>query len=90
MDMRPEDVADSQRAACQDLDATKQASAILCQAQEKEACDHETIKNQALGEGHQDCKLEKLSRCETHLDRKFERSLAMLIKLKEFRGSRLG
>jgi hypothetical protein len=30
--------------------------------------------------------LEKLSRYETHLDRKFERSLGMLIKLKELRG----
>lgn len=39
--------------------------------------------------GLQAYKLEKLSRYETHLDRKFERSLAMLIKLKELRGSRL-
>ena len=61
----------------------------LCYAQEKEARHHEAIKNQALGEGLQAYKLEKLSRYETHLDRKFERSLAMLIKLKELRGSRL-
>jgi len=60
-----------------------------CHAQEKEARHHEAIKNQALGEGLQAFKLEKLSRYETHLDRKFERSLAMLIKLKELRGSRL-
>jgi hypothetical protein len=32
-------------------------------------------------------RLEKLSRYETHLDRKFERILAMLIKLQELRGS---
>ncbi len=61
----------------------------LCYAQEKEARHHEAIKNQALGEGLQAYKLEKLSRYETHLDRKFERSLGMLIKLKELRGSRL-
>ena len=53
----------------------------LCYAQEKEARHHEAIKNQALGEGLQAYRLEKLSRYETHLDRKFERSLGMLIKL---------
>ena len=140
MDMTAEDVADSQRAARHDLDATNKASAILrkggdlaydralrallpdsrewwenyveedkytadaeglaafinehlsplCYAQEKEARHYEAIKNQALGEGLQAYKLEKLSRYETHLDRKFERSLGMLIKLKELRGSRLG
>lgn len=139
MDMTPEDVADSQRSARHDLDATNKASAILrkggdhayekalrallpdsrewwesyveedecaadaeglaafinehlsplCHAQEKEARHHEAIKNQALGEGLQAYRLEKLSRYETHLDRKFERSLAMLIKLKELRGSHL-
>ena len=35
-------------------------------------------------------RLEKLSRYETHLDRKFERTLAMLIKLKDLRSSRAG
>jgi len=140
MDMTPEDVADSQRSARHDLDATNKASVILrkggdlaydkalrallpdsrewwesyveedkytadaeglaafinehlsplCYAQEKEARHYEAIKNQALGEGLQAYKLEKLSRYETHLDRKFERSLGMLIKLKELRGSRLG
>lgn len=57
----------------------------LCLQQEKEARHHEAIKNQALGEGLQAYKLEKLSRYETHLDRKFERTLAMLIKLKDLR-----
>jgi hypothetical protein len=50
---------------------------------------HEAIKNQAPGEGLQAYRLEKLSCYETHLDRKFERSLGMLIKLKELKGSRL-
>ena len=60
----------------------------LCYRQEKEARHHEAIKNQALGEGLQAYRLEQLSRYETHLDRKFERSLAMLIKLKDLRMSR--
>jgi hypothetical protein len=57
----------------------------LCQELEKEARHHEAIKNQTLGEGLQAYRLEKLSRYETHLDRKFERTLAMLIKLKDLR-----
>jgi hypothetical protein len=60
----------------------------FCITQEKEARHHEAIKNQAVGEGLHAYKLEKLSRYETHLDRKFERTLAMLIKLKDLRSNR--
>lgn len=60
----------------------------LCYQQEKESRHHDAIVNQTLGEGLQAYKLEKLSRYETHLDRKFERTLAMLIKLKDLRSSR--
>ena len=38
-------------------------------------------------EGLQMHRLEKLNRYETHLDRKFGRTLAMLVKLKEMRSS---
>jgi hypothetical protein len=65
----------------------------ICLQMEKEARYHDDIKNQFLGEGLIAYKLEKLSRYETHLDRKFERTLGMLIKLKELRvtqGSRQG
>ena len=138
MDLKPEDVTESQRAARHDLDATNKASAILrkggdraydkalrallpdsrewweshvedeeyaadaeglasfitehlspvCYQQDKEARHHDAIVNQTLGEGFQAYRLEKLSRYETHLDRKFERTLAMLIKLKDLRSSR--
>ncbi len=60
----------------------------LCIGIEKEALHHEAIKAQALGEGLQVHRLEKLNRYETHLDRKFERTLAMLVKLKELRSKR--
>ena len=60
----------------------------LCHSQEKESRHHDAIVNQTIGEGLQAYKLEKLSRYETHLDRKFERTLAMLIKLKDLRSSR--
>ena len=63
--------------------------APLCHQQEKEARHHDAIVNQTIGEGLQAYKLEKLSRYETHLDRKFERTLAMLIKLKDLRSSRV-
>jgi hypothetical protein len=61
----------------------------LCHRQEKEARHHDAIVNQTIGEGLQAFKLEKLCRYETHLDRKFERTLAMLIKLKDLRSSRV-
>jgi len=138
MDLTPEDVTESQRAARHDLDATNKASAILrkggdraydkalrallpdsrewwegyveeeeyiadaeglasfiaehllplCYRQEKESRHHDAIVNQTIGEGLQAYKLEKLSRYETHLDRKFERTLAMLLKLKDLRTAR--
>jgi len=50
-----------------------------------EAQNHDAIKTQTLGEGLQTHRLEKLNRYETYLDRKFERTLAMLLKLKELR-----
>ncbi len=58
-----------------------------CKSLDKEARHHEAIKAQAIGEGMQVYRLEKLARYETHLDRKFERTLAMLIKLKDLRGA---
>lgn len=53
----------------------------------KEAEYTPAIKAQTLGEGLQAHLLEKLNRYETHLDRKFERTLAMLLKLKDLRGA---
>jgi len=138
MDLKPEDVAESQQSARHDLDATNKATAILRKGgdraydkalrallpetrewweehvedeeypadatglatfitehvspfvyqQEKATRHHDAIVNQTIGEGLQAYRLEKLSRYETHLDRKFERSLAMLIKLKDLRSSR--
>jgi len=140
MELKPDDVAESQQSSRHDLDATNRANAILrkggeraydkalrallpdsrewwesyveeeeyaadaqgladfinehlsplCYSQEKEARHHDAIVNQTLGEGLQAYRLEKLCRYETHLDRKFERTLAMLIKLKDLRSDRSG
>lgn len=57
----------------------------ICIRMEHEARFHPAIKAQTLGEGLQAFKLEKLARYETHLDRKFERNLAMILKLKQLR-----
>ena len=43
------------------------------------------IREQAFGESLDPDKLERLSRYEVHLDRKLERMLAMLLRLKELR-----
>lgn len=59
----------------------------ICYRMAKEAQFAPAIKAQTLGEGLQAQRLEKLNRYETHLDRKFERTLAMLLKLKQLRGA---
>ncbi|GJL72537.1 MAG: hypothetical protein NMNS01_17360 [Nitrosomonas sp.] len=58
-----------------------------CVRSEYEAKYTSAIQAQTLGEGLQAGKLESLTRYETHLDRKFERTLAMLLKMKELRGN---
>ncbi len=58
----------------------------ICIRMTKEAQHQPEIKAQTLGEGLQAHQLENLNRYETHLDRKFERTLAMLLKLKELNG----
>jgi hypothetical protein len=59
----------------------------ICYRMAKEAEYTPAIKAQTLGEGLRAHLLEKLNRYETHLDRKFERTLAMLLKLKDLRGA---
>ncbi|MFZ1538914.1 MAG: hypothetical protein WAT23_16215 [Chromatiaceae bacterium] len=55
----------------------------ICIRMEQEARLTPAIQVQTLGEGLQVHRLEKLNRYETHLDRKFERTLAMILKLKQ-------
>ena len=59
----------------------------ICYRMAREAQFTPAIKAQTLGEGLRAHLLEKLNRYETHLDRKFERTLAMLLKLKQLRGA---
>ena len=51
----------------------------------KELSNRPLIREQAFGESLDPNKLEHLARYEVHLDRKLERTLAMLFRLKELR-----
>jgi hypothetical protein len=51
----------------------------------KELENRSLIRAQAFGEAFDPAKLERLGRYEVHLDRKLERSLAMLIRLQDLR-----
>jgi hypothetical protein len=51
----------------------------------KELANHPLIREQAFGEALDPDKLERLGRYEVHLDRKLERMLTMLLRLKELR-----
>ena len=53
----------------------------------KELSNRPLIREQAFGEALDPDKLERLGRYEVHLDRKLERMLAMLIRLKDIRAS---
>src|ERR1700727_3067317 len=52
------------------------------EARKKELANRPLIREQAFGEALDPDKLERLGRYEVHLDRKFERTLAMLLRLK--------
>jgi hypothetical protein len=51
----------------------------------KELANRPLIREQAFGEALDADKLERLGRYEVHLDRKLERTLAMLLRLKDLR-----
>ena len=55
------------------------------EARKKELANRPLIREQAFGESLDPDKLERLGRYEVHLDRKFERTLSMLLRLKDLR-----
>jgi hypothetical protein len=55
------------------------------EARRKELSNRPLIREQAFGEAVDPDKLERLGRYEVHLDRKLERMLAMLLRLKDLR-----
>ena len=55
------------------------------ETRKKELTNRPLIRQQAFGESLDPDKLERLGRYEVHLDRKLERTLAMLLRLKDLR-----
>ena len=55
------------------------------ETRKKELANRPLIREQAFGETLDPDKLERLGRYEVHLDRKLERMLAMLLRLKDLR-----
>ena len=56
----------------------------------KEIANRPLIREQAFGESLDPEKLERLGRYEVHLDRKLERMLSMLIRLRDLRQGAVG
>jgi hypothetical protein len=54
---------------------------------QKESANRPLIREQAFGDALDPNKLERLGRYEVHLDRKLERMLTMLLRLKDLRGT---
>ena len=52
---------------------------------QKELANRPSVREQAFGEALDPDKLERLGRYEVHLDRKLERMLSMLLRLKDLR-----
>jgi hypothetical protein len=55
------------------------------ETRKKKLANRPLIREQAFGEALDPDKLERLGRYEVHIDRKLERMLAMLLRLKELR-----
>jgi hypothetical protein len=60
------------------------------ESRKKELANRPLIREQAFGESLDPHKLERLGRYEVHLDRKLERMLAMLLRLKDLRQGEVG
>jgi hypothetical protein len=58
-----------------------------CERRQRELDNRPLIRAQAFGEAVEPDRLARLARYEVHLDRKLERTVAMLLKLQELRGA---
>jgi hypothetical protein len=87
----PDELEDTEEPATADLDGLRRflEAEVLpwFETRKKELANRHLIREQAFGEALDPDKLERLGRYEVHLDRKLERTLAMLPRLKELRGA---
>jgi hypothetical protein len=85
----PDELGDDEEAFSRDPDGLRrfiEQKVLPClETQRKELSNRPLIREQAFGESLDPDKLERLARYEVHLDRKLERSLTMLFRLKELR-----
>jgi hypothetical protein len=85
----PEEIPDGQEPATADVEGLRRflQREVLpyLRAEKKELENRPLIREHAFGEALDPDKLERLGRYEVHLDRKLERMLAMLLRLKDLR-----
>jgi hypothetical protein len=90
LDSDPEDFDEDDEPPAADADSLRRflESEILpwYETRRKELANRPLIREQAFGDALDAGKLERLGRYEVHLDRKLERMLAMLIRLRDIRG----
>jgi hypothetical protein len=89
LERNPEEVEEDEAPATADADGLRRflETEVLpwFETRKKELANRPLIRDQALGEALDADKLERLGRYEVHLDRKLERMLAMLLRLKDLR-----
>ena len=85
----PDELVEDEAAATADADGLRRflETEVLpwFETRKKELANRPLIRDQAFGEALDADKLERLGRYEVHLDRKLERMLAMLLRLKDLR-----
>jgi len=91
LDADPNDLSENEQPATPDVEGLTRFIEQEVQPwyvqRRKELANRPLIREQAFGEALKPDQLERLGRYEVHLDRKLERTLAMLLKLKELRSS---
>ena len=85
----PEDLLEDQEPATADVEGLREflEGQVLpwFETRRQQLANRPMVREQAFGEALDTAKLERLGRYEVHLDRKLERTLAMLIRLKDLR-----
>ena len=86
---KPDELDEGEKPATADVEGLRRflEEEVLpwLESRKKELANRPLIREQAFGESLDPDKLERLGRYEVHLDRKLERTLAMLLRLKELR-----
>jgi hypothetical protein len=87
--LKPDDLDDGEEQAAADVEGLRrfiESKALpWFENRRREIADHPLLREQAFGESLDPDKLERLGRYEVHLDRKLERMLSMLLRLKDLR-----